>query len=243
MADAKKSVKKKEEGKIEKSEKTEKPKPISDKAKTVKKTKKKTVPKKDKKRSKKYIGVISEFDRNKKYLLAEAAELAQKTSYSKFDGTITLDIRLSKLKSDESIRGTVKLPHGIDKKIRVAIASEDLIEKIKQGTVDFAVLLATPQMMQKLAQVAKILGPRGLMPNPKDGTVVEDVEKAEKELSEMARYRADAQRNIHIVVGKVSWDSKKIVENVEAVFRALAKYKKDTIVLSSTMGVGVKVDM
>jgi large subunit ribosomal protein L1 len=97
--------------------------------------------------------------------------------------------------------------------------------------------------MPKLAQVAKILGPRGLMPNPKDGTVVDDVEKAQRELSEMARYRADAQRNIHIAVGKVSWDGKKIVENVETVLKALAKYKKDTIVLSPTMGVGVRVEV
>ena len=199
--------------------------------------------KKPKQRSKKYRTAVSDFAKNKKYLLEEAVEIVKRTSYSKFDGTITLDIRLGKLKSDESIRGTIKLPHGIDKKLRIAVASEDLIEEIKKGETDFDILLATPQEMPKVAQVAKILGPKGLMPNPKDGTVVEDPQKAQKELAEMARYRADAFRNVHITVGKVSWDSKKIVENIQAVLKALARFKKDTVAISATMGPGVKLEV
>lgn len=212
--------------------------------KAVKKQTKKRAAKsaKAKKRSKKYQTAISDIDKNKKYPLADAIELVKKTSYSKFDGSISLDIRLGKLKSGESIRGTVKLPHGIDKKLKIVVSSEELIEKIKKGEVDFDVILSTPQEMPKLAQVAKILGPKGLMPNPKDGTVVEDPEKAKKEMAEMARYRADAFRNIHVMVGKVSWDSKKIEANVQAVLKALARFKKDTIALSPTMGPGVKVE-
>ena len=200
-------------------------------------------PAKPKQRSKKYQTVIADIDKNKKYSFADAIELVKKTSYSKFDGSISLDIRLGKLKSDESIRGTVKLPHGIDKKLRIAVSSEELIEKIKKGEIDFDVILSTPQEMPKLAQVAKILGPKGLMPNPKDGTVVEDPEKAKKEMAEMARYRADAFRNVHVMVGKVSWESKKIEANVQAVLKALARFKKETIVLSPTMGPGVKVEI
>lgn len=199
--------------------------------------------KKSKIRSKKYQTAISDFDKNNKYPLEEAVEIVKKTSYSKFDGTITLDIRLGKSKSDESIRGTVKLPHGIDKKLRIAIASEDLIEKIKKGEIDFDILLATPQEMPRLAQVAKILGPKGLMPNPKDGTVVEDPQKAKQEMAEMARYRADAFRNVHITVGKVSWDSKEIIENIQVVLKALIRFKKDTIAISATMGPGVKIEV
>lgn len=216
----------------------------SEKEEEPKKAKAKKVKvKKPKQRSKKYQTAVSDIDKNKKYPLTDAVELVKKTSYSKFDGSISLDIRLGKLKSDESIRGTVKLPHGIDKKLRIVVSSEELIEKIKKGEIDFDVILSTPQDMPKLAQVAKILGPKGLMPNPKDGTVVDDPEKAKKEMSEMARYRADAFRNVHVMVGKVSWDSKKIEENVQAILKALARFKKDTIVVSATMGPGVKVEV
>lgn len=196
-----------------------------------------------KKRSKKYLDVASNFDKTKKYSLKEAVELVKKTSYSKFDGTISLDINLSKSKADESIRGALKLPYGIEKKEKVAVANDNLIEEVKKGKIDFDILLATPEMMPKLAQIAKILGPKGLMPNPKDGTVVDDPDRAQKQISEMARYRADAQRNLHITVGKVSWDAKKITENVKAVLKALTKYKKNTVALSATMGVGVKIDI
>lgn len=198
---------------------------------------------KSKKRSRKYLSVASGFDKMRKYSLEEAVELVKKTSYSKFDGTISLDINLSKSKADESIRGTLKLPYGVEKKEKIAVANDDLIEEVKKGKIDFDILLATPEMMPKLAQIAKILGPKGLMPNPKDGTVVDDPDKAQKQMSEMARYRADAQRNLHITVGKVSWDAKKIAENVKAVLKALTKYKKNTVTLSATMGIGVKIDI
>ncbi len=212
--------------------------------KPVKKAGKKKTTKsvKPKKRSKKYIEIVGDFDKNKRYPLEEAVELVKKLSYSKFDGTISVDVRLSKLKSDESVRGTIRLPNGIEKKMNIAIADEDLIEKIKKGEIGFDILLATPQMMPKLAQVAKILGPRGLMPNPKDGTVVDDPDKARGEMAEMARYRADAQRNIHITIGKVSWESKKLVENIKVALKGLGKYKKDTVAISPTMGPGIKIE-
>jgi len=213
--------------------------------KTQAKEPKKNAPKKlkPKKRSRLYEKIYTDFDKNKKYSLDDAIELAQKKSYSKFDGTVTLDIRINKLKGDESVRGIVKLPHAVAKKMEIALTSEELIEKIKKGIVDFDILLATSEQMPELAKVAKILGPRGLMPNPKDGTVVDDPKKAKEELAQMARYRADAHYNIHVAIGKTSWDKKKLAENVNAVLKALAKYKKNTVVLSPTMGPGVRVDV
>lgn len=194
-------------------------------------------------RSKKYTVSAQKFDRSKLYPLNEAVNLVKQASYSKFDGTVTLDLKLAKpKKGEDSIRGTIKLPHGTGKKLDVAIATDELIEKIKKGEDHFDILIATPATMPRLAQVAKILGPKGKMPNPKDGTVVDNPKAAQEELTLMARYRADLGRNLHIPVGKVSWESKKLEENVSAVLKALAHLKKESITLSPTMGPGIKID-
>ena len=217
----------------------------SGKKKTKVKVSKQTLKTKIKKaKSKKYIESVKELDRNKEHAIEEAIELAKNLSYSKFDGTITLDIKLSKAKKgDEAIRGTIKLPHASGKSMNVAIASEEMIEKIKGGFSDFDVLLTTPEMMPKLAQVAKILGPKGKMPNPKDGTVAADPDEAAKEIELTARYRMDAGRNLHIPVGKVSFDTVKLAENTRAILKALAHIKKDSATLSPTMGAGVKISL
>jgi len=194
-------------------------------------------------RSKKYIASAQKFDHSKLYSLSEAVNLVKQISYSKFDATVTLNIKLSKpKKGEDSIRGAIKLPYGTGKKLEVAIATDELIEKIKNGEDNFDVLVATPDMMPKLAQVAKILGPKGKMPNPKDGTVVDDPKTAQEELALMARYRADSGRNLHIPVGKVSWEPKKLEENISAALKALAHLKKESITLSPTMGPGIKIE-
>jgi len=195
-------------------------------------------------KSKKYAEIEKTYDKDKSYSIADAAEIVKKLSYSKFDGSLTLDVKLSKpKKGDDAVRGTIKLPHGTGKVLNVAIASEELIEKIKKGTADFDILITSPAMMPKLGQVAKILGPKGKMPNPKDGTVVENPEEAAKELNQTARYRADIGRNLHIMVGKVSWDATKITENIQVALKALAHLKKDSASISPTMGPSVKIDI
>jgi len=193
-------------------------------------------------RSKKYQDSIKDLNKDEQYSVEEAIKLAKGSSYSKFDGTFTLHIQLSKSKKgDEAIRGTIKLPHGTGKKQKVEIASEELIEKIKKGYTDFDILLASPGMMLKLAEVAKILGPKGKMPNPKDGTVSDNPEQTAKELDQIAPYRMDAGRNLHINVGKVSWEDVKIAENIAVALKALTHLKKDSATLSPSMGAGVKI--
>jgi large subunit ribosomal protein L1 len=195
-------------------------------------------------KSKKYIEIEKTYEKDKSYSVADAAEIVKKLSYSKFDGSLTLDVKLAKpKKGDDAVRGTIKLPHGTGKVLNVAIASDELIEKIKKGTADFDILITSPAMMPKLGQVAKILGPKGKMPNPKDGTVVENPEEAAKELNQTARYRADIGRNLHIMVGKVSWDAAKITENIQVALKALAHLKKDSASISPTMGPSVKIDL
>jgi len=202
-------------------------------------------PKKKKGHSKAYLDKAGLIDTGKLYKLEEAIGLVKKVSYGKFDGTISLAIRIAKSKkTDEAIRGTIRLPHGTGKKIKVAVASEELIEEIKKGKTDFDLLVAAPEMMPHLAQVAKILGPKGKMPNPKDGTVVDDPKAHLEELGEkIVRFRADAHRNVHIPVGRVSWAEEKLLENIQAALKTLASEKKLSIALSPTMGPGVKVEV
>ncbi|MDH4358984.1 MAG: 50S ribosomal protein L1 [Candidatus Berkelbacteria bacterium] len=205
------------------------------------KSKLKTAPKK---RSKSYLKSIESLDKSVTYPVDEAIKLIKSTSYSKFDGTVSLSVRLEKSKksAEDTARGVIKLPYGTGKKLKVAVADEEIIEKIKKGWADFDILVASPQIMPKLAQVAKILGPKGKMPNPKDGTVAEDPKSAAQELSEnIVRYRTDLGRNIHIPVGKVSWNDDKLAENIKAVLKGLSHLKKTNFALSPTMGPGVKV--
>ncbi len=216
-----------------------------EKASEPKTSKTKARPKKKKGHSKGYLDKAGLVDSGKLYKLEEAIGLAKKVSYSKFDGTVSLAIRIAKSKkTDESIRGTIRLPHGTGKKVKVAVASEELIEEIKKGKTDFDLLVATPEMMPRLAQVAKILGPKGKMPNPKDGTVVDDPQAHLEELGErIVRFRADAHRNVHIPVGRVSWADEKLLENIQAALKTLASEKKLSVTLSPTMGPGVGMEV
>ena len=177
---------------------------------------KKTKAGKAKIRSKKYQENAPLVDQQKKYEIGEALELVKKTSISKFDGKIEVHIRLlSKTGKPENIRGILKYPHPIGKAIRVVILDEKMIEAIgKSKKTDFDIALATPGMMAKVAKLAKILGPKGKMPNPKSGTVTENPAKTKKELKEgMTEYKTDSYGIIHQVVGKVSDDSRTLGEN------------------------------
>jgi len=218
--------------------------PKGEKVSQPKTSKTKARPKKKRGYSKAYLDKAGLIDTGKLYKLEEAIGLVKKVSYGKFDGTISLAIRIAKSKkTDEAIRGTIRLPHGTGKKIKVAVASEELIEQIKKGKTDFDLLVATPEMMPRLAQVAKILGPKGKMPNPKDGTVVDDPHSHLEELGEkIVRFRADAHRNVHIPVGRVSWADEKLLDNIQAALKTLASEKKLSVTLSPTMGPGVKVE-
>jgi large subunit ribosomal protein L1 len=223
------------------------------------------------KKSKKYIEAAKLVDSTKLYSLEEAVELAKKASYSKFDGSIELAIRLGldPRKSDQQIRGALVLPNGTGKDVRVLVITsedkfedaksagadfvggDDMIEQISKGWFEFDTLIASPNMMAKIGKIGKILGPKGLMPNPKTGTVTPDVAKAVAEAKAgKVEYRLDKEANMHLTVGKVSFDSAKLLENVNAVIEKVIQVKpsgaKGTYIknvsLAASMGVGVKVN-
>lgn len=221
------------------------------------------------KRGKKYKAVSPKVDREKSYTLDEAVALAKDTSYSKFDGTIEISTQVN-YKSLQNIRGTVSLPHGTGKTIRVLVFCKgekqadakaagadfvgemDMIEKVQGGWTDFDACIATPDMMKEVGKLGPILGRKGLMPKPKAGTVTPDVAKAVKEVkSGRMEYKPDKGGVIHLGVGKVSFDTQKLSDNVKAVVAGLMKDKPSdakgdylkTLSLSATMGIGVKVDV
>ena len=221
---------------------------------------------------KKYVEASKLVEKNKNYSLDEAIELAKKTSITKFDSSVEIAIKLNidTKKADQQMRGSLVLPNGNGKTKRILVLAKgeaataaknagadfvgelDLIEKIeKENWFDYDVIIATPDMMPLLGKIGKVLGPKGLMPNPKTGTVtptpanaVEDVKKG------MIEYRADQYGNIHVMVGKVSFDSKALKENIDYVVSTMVKAKPQTvkgkyitnISLSTTMGPGIHVD-
>lgn len=190
------------------------------------------------KRGKKYREVFAKIDRSKTYSIEEAVALVKETSTSKFDSAIELHV---KVKADGA-RGNIILPNGNGKTKKVAVADDATIEQISLGKIDFDVLLATPAQMPKLAKFAKVLGPKGLMPSPKAGTVTDDVEKAIQEISGgRIEYRADKNKVVHLSIGKASFNDEKIVENYRAIEAILIGYKIATISLASTMGPSVRV--
>jgi len=189
-------------------------------------------------RGKKYRQVVSLIDRSKEYSVEEAVELVKKTSISKFDASVEFHAHM---KSD-AVRGTLVLPHGTGKTKKVAVATDDTIEAIAAGKLDFDVLLATPAQMPKLAKYAKVLGPKGLMPSPKAGTVTDDIEKATAEIGGgRVEYRVDKTGVVHLAIGRVSFKNEALVENFRAVEQALGAGKVASISLASTMGPGVRV--
>ncbi|CUA81157.1 MULTISPECIES: 50S ribosomal protein L1 [Anoxybacillus] len=223
------------------------------------------------KRGKRYLEAAKLIDRSKAYDVKEAIELVKKTNVAKFDATVEVAFRLGvdPKKADQQIRGAVVLPHGTGKVRRVLVLAKgekakeaeaagadyvgdtDYINKIQQGWFEFDVIVATPDMMGEVGKIGRILGPKGLMPNPKTGTVTFDVAKAVNEIKAgKVEYRVDKAGNIHVPIGKVSFDTEKLVENFATIYETILKVKpaaaKGTYVknvtVASTMGPGVKVD-
>ena len=223
------------------------------------------------KRSKAYRQVAERVDRSRLYSPLEAAELAKETSPSSMDATVEVAMRLGvdPRKADQMVRGTVNLPHGTGKTARVivfatgdraaeavavgadAVGSDDLIERIQGGWLDFDAAIAAPDQMAKVGRIARILGPRGLMPNPKTGTVTSDVAKAVVDIKGgKINFRVDKQANLHLIIGKVSFDTDKLVENYAAALDEVLRSKPSAakgrylkkVHFSTTMGPGIPVD-
>ncbi len=221
---------------------------------------------------KKLAAVIEKLDLQREYSLEEAVDILKENSFAKFDETVEMSINLGidPRKSDQVVRNTVVLPHGTGKEVKVLVfakgekekeareagadyvGAEDLIEKIQQGWLEFDRAIATPDMMGQVGKLGKILGPRGLMPNPKLGTVTFDIGKAVKEAKAgKIEYRNDKGGVVHVPIGKLSFDREKLVENAIAVLKSVVKAKPPTskgkyikkVAMSSTMGPGLKVDI
>jgi len=196
-------------------------------------------------RGKKYQEAVKLIDKTKTYPLIDAVKLVKQTSVTKFDSTVELHINLNPATLGEKpeFRGSVTLPHGTGKQVRVHVADDAIISDITAGKINFDILVAHPSMMPKLAKVARILGPKGLMPNPKTGTVTTDVEKRVKELSHgQVNFKTEPDNPlIHMAIGKVSFEDKQLKDNIEAVITAISRGKIAKITISSTMGPGIKV--
>lgn len=192
-------------------------------------------------RSKSYQKALSTLDRIKKYKLADALDTLTKLQRSKFDETVELHVNTTEM----GISGNITLPHGTGKQVRVAVADDDILAKVAAGKIDFDILLAAPQMMPKLARVAKILGPKGLMPNPKNATLVKDPEKAALEFRKgQINFRTELKAPImHLIVGKMSFGAKKLSENILTLIEAIKKEKIRNVTLKSTMSPGIKLEL
>ncbi|HEY8436242.1 MAG TPA: 50S ribosomal protein L1 [Haloplasmataceae bacterium] len=225
-----------------------------------------------KKAGKKYIEAAKLVDRNKRYPLVEAIELVKKTSFVNFDATVELAFRLNldPRYAEQNLRGAIVLPHGTGKTRKVLViaegekareaeqagadyvGSDEYLNKIQQENwFDFDTIVATPDMMPKLGRLGRILGPKGLMPNPKTGTVTMDIAKAVEDIKKgKVEYRVDKAGNIQLPVGKVSFDTEKLAENIKTVVEAIVRARPSTVkgtyvknvTVTSTMGPGIKLD-
>jgi large subunit ribosomal protein L1 len=201
-------------------------------------------------RSKKYQDMAKLVDKNQTYPLQKAIDLVKKTSYTKFDGTVELHLNLNPMvlgekKEKKDFRGSVTLPHGTGKQVRVIAADDAVLKDIEAGTINFDILVSHPSMMPKLAKVARILGPKGLMPNPKTGTVTEDVDKRIKELSHgQVNFKTEPENPIvHLIVGKVSFEDKQLLENVNTILDTIGRGKILKATMTATMGPGIRVEV
>ena len=201
-------------------------------------------------KSKKYLAGRSQIEVGNAYDLEEAIELVKKASYAKFDASVDLHLHFvaKKGKGEDPIaRGILDLPHGAGRKPKVLVLDEKKVEEIvKTKKIDFDVALATPSQMINLAKsgLARILGPKGKMPNPKYGTVTEDITGVQKMIEAgRVEYRLDEGRNLHQSVGKISWDNKKIEENIKAVLSKLPMARIKSATISSTMSPGIKIQL
>lgn len=222
--------------------------------------------------SKRFKQIEKLFFKDRLYTLDEAIEILKSCPPVKFDQSIEVSLKsgLDVKKSDQQVRGTVALPHGIGKELRILVfaqgekakeakaagadyvGNEDLLEKVRGGWTDFDVVVSTPDMMREVGKLGKVLGPRGLMPTPKAGTVAQDVAKAITELKAgKVEFKNDKSGLINNLVGKLSFEKKMLIENIEAFLGAVAKAKPSTakgiylqsLALSSTMGPGLKIDL
>lgn len=186
-----------------------------------------------------YFTLIKQVDTSKTYSLSEALELLEKLQRNKFDETVELHLNTV----STGIFGNVTLPHGTGKKTRVAIANDGLIAEIEKGIINFDILLAAPDLMPKLARVAKVLGPRGLMPNPKNGTITQNPEEVIKKYEGgQISFKTEAKSPImHLTVGKMSFGVKKLTENIESMLKAVKKSNIANATLKSTMSPGIKL--
>ncbi|MDD2289217.1 MAG: 50S ribosomal protein L1 [Bacteroidales bacterium] len=216
--------------------------------------------------------VYARVDSEKQYKLSEACELIKETSFTRFDASVDIAVRLGvdPRKANQMVRGVVTLPHGTGKQVRVLVLCtpdkeeeatsagadhvglDQYIEKIKGGWTDIDVIICTPSVMAKIGPIGRILGPRGLMPNPKTGTVTMEIEKAVKEVKAgKIDFKVDKTGIIHASIGKVSFDAKKIQENAQEFLNTVLKLKPQalkgtymkSITLSTTMGPGIAVDV
>lgn len=223
------------------------------------------------KKGKKYEEAAKLIDRSKSYDIEEAVALLKETAKANFDESVEVAFRLGidTKKADQQIRGAMVLPHGTGKTQRVLVfakgdkvkeaeaagadyvGDEDIISKINDGWFEFDVVVATPDMMAEVGKLGRVLGPKGLMPNPKTGTVTFEIEKAVQEIKAgKVEYRAEKSGIVHVAIGKVSFDTEKLVENFNAIHEALGKSKPasakgtyfKSVAVSSTMGPGIKVD-
>lgn len=225
-----------------------------------------------KKFGKKYTEASKKVDKNKLYTVEEAVKLVKETSITRFDGTVelALNLNIDTKKADQQMRGSIVLPNGLGKTKRICVITKgdnvevakkagadfvgdnDLIEKMqKENWFDFDIIVASPDMMPALGKIGKILGPKGLMPNPKTGTVTNDIAKAIEDIKKgMVEYRADSYGIIHVPVGKISFDNKKLEENISFFVTTILKNKPTTVkgtfvnsvAIAATMGPGVKID-
>ena len=225
------------------------------------------------KKSKRYASLVQNVEKNKMYDYKEAIKLVKETSNLKFDSTIevAMNLNLDTKKADQQLRGAIALPNGTGKTKKILVLAKgeqarmakeagadyvgdtDMIEKMeKENWFPFDVIVATPEMMPLLGKIGKILGPKGLMPNPKTGTVTMEVDKAVNEIKKgKVNYRTDSFGNVHGIIGKSSFDNKMLEENLSAFVNTIFKVKPTTvkgayvknISISSTMGPGIKIDL
>jgi large subunit ribosomal protein L1 len=221
---------------------------------------------------KSFRAALAKVDRNQRYPLEDGLRLAKDTARAKFDETVEMAVRLGvdPRQADQNVRGTVSLPHGMGKTVRVLafargdkekeaqeagadfVGADDLIKRISEGWIEFDKTVATPDMMAAVGRIGKILGPRGLMPNPRTGTVTPDIGKAVKEIKAgKLEFRVDKAGIVHVPVGKASFNAEQLIDNARAVLLSVLRAKPASakgnyvrgVTISTTMGPGIKIDL
>jgi large subunit ribosomal protein L1 len=195
---------------------------------------------KERKRGKKYLAAKQKIDKTKSYKIDEAIKLIKEASYSSFDGTMEAHIQVKK----QGLNVSVSLPHSTGKTKKIEVADEKTIAKLEKGVIDFDVLLATPDMMPKLLPFARLLGPKGLLPNPKNGTLIKSKEEAKNFSTDKMTLKTEKEAPlIHTIFGKVSMDDKKLSENLEAIIEVIGRKQIVKLFIKSTMSPSARIDL